>query len=73
MNLDHDFVQVSKLSKDQSKVFNKTETLFPPNSGEDQKKKERTSPKMVHVFFPNSSWHLRSYAHQRKITGGMQM
>ena len=57
MNLDHDFVQVSKLSEDQKrKVFNKTETLFPPNSGEDQKKKkEKTSPKMEHVFSPNSN------------------
>ena len=68
MNLDHHFVQVSKLSEDQKrKVFNKTETLFAPNSGEDQKKKEKTSPKMEHVFSPNSSWHLRSYAHQREI------
>ena len=72
MNLDHDFVQVSKLSEDQKrKVFNKTETLFPPKSK--KKKKDRTSPKMEHVFSPNSSWHLRSYAHQREIIGGMQM
>ena len=28
MNLDHDFVQVSKLSEDQKKVFTRNETLF---------------------------------------------
>ena len=32
MNLDHDFVQVSKLSEDQKKVFTKNGTLFSPNS-----------------------------------------
>ena len=33
MNLDYDFVQVSKLSEDQKKkVFTKNETLFSPNS-----------------------------------------
>ena len=32
MNLDYDFVQVSKLSKDQKKVFAKNGTLFSPNS-----------------------------------------
>ena len=34
MNLDHDFVQVSKLSEDQKikKVFAKNGTLFSPNS-----------------------------------------
>ena len=38
MNLDHDFVQVSKLSEDQKinkkKVFTKNGTLFPLNSSE---------------------------------------
>ena len=29
MNLDHDFVQVSKLSENQKKVFPKNGTLFP--------------------------------------------
>ena len=32
MNLDHDFVQVSKLSEVQKKVFTKHGTLFSPNS-----------------------------------------
>ena len=49
MNLDHDFVQVSKLSEDQKKVFTKRGTLFSPNLGEGQKK--RSSPEMQH-FFP---------------------
>ena len=35
MNLDHDFVQVSKLSEDQKKqVFTKNGKLFSPNSSE---------------------------------------
>ena len=68
MNLDHDVVQVSKLNKDQKKVFTKNGT-FSPNSGEDQKKK-RSSPKMERFFFPNSSGHLRSDAHQSQIIGG---
>ena len=53
MNLDHDFVQVSKLNEDQvkKKVFTKNGTLF----------------------FPNSSGHIRSDAHQSQIIGGMQM
>ena len=38
MNLDHDFVQVSKLSKDQKKIFTKNGTLFSSNSGKGQKK-----------------------------------
>ena len=35
MNLDHDFVQVSKVSEDpkKQKVFTKNEALFSPNSG----------------------------------------
>ena len=32
MDLDHDFVQVSKLSEEQKKVFTKNGTLFSPNS-----------------------------------------
>ena len=35
MNLDHDFVQVSKLSEDQKKVFSKNKTLFSPKSSVD--------------------------------------
>ena len=49
MNLDHDFVQVNILSKDQ---------------------KKRSSPKIEHFFFPISSEHLRSDAHQSQIIGG---
>ena len=53
MNLDHDFVQVSKLSEDQKKssLHQKwnTEHFFFPNLGEDQKK--RSSSKMEQ-FFP---------------------
>ena len=69
MNLDYDFVQVSKLREDQKKVFTKNGTLFSTNSGEDQKKKG------LHLkwntFSPNSlSGHLRSDAHQSQIIGG---
>ena len=41
MNLDHDFVQVSKLNEDQKRIglHQKMEHFFSPNSGEDQKKK----------------------------------
>ena len=70
MNLDYDFVQVTKLSEDQKKVFTKNGTLFSPNSGEDQKK---VSPKMEH-FFPQI--HVDTYAqmHTRvKLLRGMQM
>ena len=47
MNLDHDFVQVSKLSEDQKKGLLQNWSTFPPNSGEDKK---RSSPKMEHFF-----------------------
>ena len=74
MNLDHDVVQVSKLSGDQKKRSSpKTEHFFSPNSGEDQKKnkkQKRSSPKMEHFFPPNSSGHLRSDVHQSQIIGG---
>ena len=71
MNLDHDLVQVSKLSEDpKKKVLTKTEHFFPPNSGEDQKKKEK---KGLHqkrdTFFPISSGRIRSDAHQSQIIG----
>ena len=46
------------------------EPFFFPNSGEDQKKKKRSSQKMEHFFFPNSSGHLRLDAHQSQIFGG---
>ena len=42
--------------------------FFSPNSGEDRKK--RFSPKMEHLFSPNSDGHLRSDAHQSQIIGG---
>ena len=51
MNLDHDFVQVSKLSEDQKKRSLPKMKHFTPSSGEDQKK--RSSPKMEH-FFPQN-------------------
>ena len=61
MNLDHHFVQVSKLSEDQKrKVFNKTETLFSPNLGEDQKKKKKLHQKW-NTFFPRIQ--VDTYAH----------
>ena len=72
MNLDHDFVQVSKLSEDQKrKVFNKTETLFPPNSGEDQKKKKKELHQKWNTFF--SRIQVDTYAHMHtsvKLLGG---
>ena len=49
MNLDHHFVQVGKLSKDQKKGLHQKWNTF---------------------FFPNSSGHLRSDAHQSQIIGG---
>ena len=48
MNLDHDFVQVSKFREYQKKVITKNETLS-PNSGEDQKK---VFTKNGTLFFP---------------------
>ena len=45
MNLDHDFFQVSKLSKDQT-----MEHFFSPNSGEDQKRKGHH--RKWNAFFP---------------------
>ena len=50
MNLDHDFVQVSKLNEDQKKVFTKNRTLFFPNSGEDQKIKVFTKNRTLFFF-----------------------
>ena len=49
MNLDHDFVQVSKLSENQKKVFIKKGTLF--SQIQVRTTKKRSSPKMEH-FFP---------------------
>ena len=67
MNLDHDFVQVSKLSEDQKKGLLQNWSTFPPNSGEDNKK---VFTKNGTLFFPNSSGHLRSDAHRNQIIGG---
>ena len=68
MNLDHNILQMSKLSEDQKKGLHQKWNTFFPNSGEDQKK--RSSSKMEHFFSPNSSGHLRSDAHQSQIIGG---
>ena len=71
MNLDHDFVQVSKLNEDQKKIFTKNGTLFSPNSGEDQKK--RSSPEMEQ-FFPRIQVDTYAQMHTKvKLLGGMQM
>ena len=66
MNLVHDILLVSKVSEDQKKGRHQKWNSFFPNSGEDQKKKKRYSPK----FFPNSNGDLRSHAHQSQIIGG---
>ena len=72
MNLDHDFVQVSKLSEDQKKKgFHQKWTLFSPNLDEDQEKKVFT--KNGTLFSPISSGHLRSDAHQSQTLGQMQI
>ena len=63
MNLDHDFVQVWK-----KRSSSKIEHIFPPNSGEEKKK--RSSVRMAHLLF---SPHLRSNVHLFKLLGGMQM
>ena len=54
MNLDHEFVQVSKLSEDQQKKSSLLEDFFSPNLSEDLEKK-RSSPKLEDFFSPNSS------------------
>ena len=69
MNLDHDFVQVIKLSEDpKKKVFTKNGTNFFPKIRWRPKKKIFT--KNETFFFPKSSGHLRSDAHQSQIIGG---
>ena len=69
MNLDHDFVQLSKFSEDQKvKVFAKMEHFFSQIQVK-TKRKKKPSPKMVHFFCPNSRGHLRSDAHQSQIIG----
>ena len=67
MNLDHDFVQVSKLGEDQKKRSSpKLKHFFWPNSGEDQKK--RSSPRMEH-FFSRILGRPGLDAHQSQIIG----
>ena len=56
MNLDHDFVQVSKLSEDQKEKRSLPKMEHFPNSGEDQKKG-------LHQKWNSLSGHLRSDAH----------
>ena len=71
MSLDYDFVQVSKLNKDQKKVFTKNGTLFSPNLGEDQKKglHQKRNP-----FFPQIQVDTYAQMHTRvKLLGRMQM
>ena len=71
MNPDQDFFQVSKLGKDQKKVFTRNGTFFSPISGEDQKK--RSSPEMEH-FFPQIQVQTCAQMHTRvKLLEGMQM
>ena len=66
MNFDHDFVQVSKLSEDQKKIFTKNGTLFSPNSGEDQKKALKWN-----AFFPQIQVDTYAQMHTTvKLLGG---
>ena len=68
MNLDHDFVQVSKLSENQKKSSSpKREHFFPKFRWGPEKK---FFTKNGTLLSPNSSVHLRSYAHQSQIIGG---
>ena len=80
MNLDHDFVQVWKISEGQKK---KQMEHFSPNLSEEQKKK-KSSSKIRTLFSPNSgedqkkvfnknktlfSLNLRSDVHPSKLLG----
>ena len=62
MNLEHDFVQVSKLSEDPQK----NEHFFPQIQVKTEKK---VFTKNGTPFSPNSSRHLRSDAHRSQIIG----
>ena len=71
MNLDHDFLQMRKLSEDEKKkVFTKNGTIF---FSRIQVKQKKVFTKDGTFFSPNSSEDLRSDAHQCQIIGGMQM
>ena len=66
MNLDHEFVQVSKLSEDKKKGLHQNW-----NTSQIQvKTKKKAFAKNGTLFLPNSSGHLRSDAHQSQIIGG---
>ena len=77
MNLDHDFVQVSKLSEDPKKRSSpKMEHFFPPNSGENQKKKKEK--KVLHqkrnTFFARIQVNTYAQMDTRvRLFGRMQM
>ena len=74
MNLDHDFVQVSKLSEDPKKVLTKNETLFSPNSGEDQEKEIKGLHQKRNTFSPRIQVDTYAQMHTRvKSLGRMQM
>ena len=59
--------------KTKKKVLIKNETLFSPNSSEDQKKEQKGLHQKRNTFSPNSSGRLRSDARQSQIIGGMRM
>ena len=70
MNLDHNFVQVSKLSEDQKKGSSpKLDNFFPQIQVQTKKRKKKGRHRKWNTFFPNSSGHLRSDAHQRQSIG----
>ena len=67
MNLDHDFVQVRKLSEYQkNNVFTKNEHFFPQIQ---IKTKKKFFTKNGTLFSPISSGHLRSDAYQSQTIG----
>ena len=75
MNLDHDFLQVSKLSEDQKKRSSpKMNHFFSPNSGDDQKKKKGLQLKR-NAFFPRIEVETCAQVQTRAklLGGGMQM
>ena len=68
MDLDHDFVQVWKFSEDQK---NANETLFPPNSGEDQKKKSSSKIEHFSRIFAQMYTHSNYWGGYTQIIGGI--
>ena len=74
MNLENDFVQVSKLSEEQKKIIlhQKWNNFFLRIQVEDQKQK-KSSPKMEH-FFPRNQVETCAQTHNKvKLLEGMQM